>query len=123
MAEKPCTILIHYDKGEPPQVNEIRKQLEKGTTQDKIEALKNVILLMLNGENLSNLLMTVIRFAMPVDDHDIKKLLLLYWEIVDKTTADGKLLHEMILVWYANKFFDFDLFYSSCKNSIVYNFC
>lgn len=28
----------------------------------------------------------------------IKKLLLIFWEIVPKTTADGKLLHEMILV-------------------------
>ncbi len=100
MTEKPCSILIHFEKGEPPQVNEIRKQLEKGTTVEKVEAMKNVILLMLNGETLPNLLMTVIRFVMPVDDHDIKKVLLLYWEIVDKTTPDGKLLHEMILVWY-----------------------
>ena len=28
----------------------------------------------------------------------IKKLLLVYWEIVPKTSQDGKLLHEMILV-------------------------
>jgi len=98
MADKPCTLIIHYDKGEPPQVNEIKKQLENGTVNDKIEAMKSVILLMLNGEVLPQLLMTVIRFVMPVDNHAIKKLLLLYWEIVDKTTADGKLLHEMILV-------------------------
>jgi coatomer subunit beta len=31
-------------------------------------------------------------------DHVIKKLLLVYWEIVPKTSPDGKLLHEMILV-------------------------
>lgn len=31
-------------------------------------------------------------------DHTIKKLLLLFWELVPKTTADGKLLQEMILV-------------------------
>jgi len=98
MAEKPCTLLIHYDKGEPPNLNELKKQLENGTVNDKTEALKTVILLMLNGEVLPQLLMTVIRFVMPVDNHTIKKLLLLYWEIVDKTTPDGKLLHEMILV-------------------------
>jgi hypothetical protein len=28
----------------------------------------------------------------------IKKLLQIYWEIVPKTSPDGKLLHEMILV-------------------------
>jgi len=57
-----------------------------------------VILLMMNGENLNSLLMTIIRFVMPIDDKTIKKLLLLFWEITDKTSADGKLLHEMILV-------------------------
>lgn len=99
MAEKPCTVLIHYDKNEPPQINELKKQLETGSTNDKIEALKNVILLMLNGESLNQLLMTIIRFVMPIDDHQIKKLLLLYWEIVDKQTSEGKPMPEMILVW------------------------
>ncbi len=99
MAEKPCTLLIHYDKGEPANINEIKKQLEMGSVNDKIETMKTVILLMLNGEVMPQLLMTVLRFVMPVDNHTIKKLLLLYWEIVEKTTADGKLLHEMILVW------------------------
>jgi len=98
MADKPCTVLIHYDKAQPPQVAELKKQLENGQLEDKIEALKNVILLMMNGENLNSLLMTIIRFVMPIDDKTIKKLLLLFWEITDKTSADGKLLHEMILV-------------------------
>lgn len=35
---------------------------------------------------------------MPQDDHALKKLLLIYWEIVPKKGTDGKLLHEMILV-------------------------
>jgi coatomer subunit beta len=72
MGDKTCTILIHFDKGEPPQVNELRKQLESGSTSDKIEALKTVILLMLNGESLSQLLMTIIRFVMPIDDHQVQ---------------------------------------------------
>lgn len=53
---------------------------------------------MLNGERLPGLLMTIIRFVMPSQNHTIKKLLLIFWEIVPKTTADGKLLQEMILV-------------------------
>jgi coatomer subunit beta len=52
MADKPCTVLIHYDKGEPPSVNELRKQLESGSIDDKVEAIKAVILHMLNGELL-----------------------------------------------------------------------
>lgn len=42
--------------------------------------------------------MTIIRFALPSNDHAIKKLLLVVWEIWPKTSPDGKLLHEMILV-------------------------
>jgi len=41
---------------------------------------------------------TIIRYVMPCDNHEIKKLLLIFWEIVPKYGGDGKLLHEMILV-------------------------
>lgn len=54
--------------------------------------------MILNGEKLPGLLMTIIRFVLPLQDHTIKKLLLIFWEIVPKTTSDGKLLQEMILV-------------------------
>lgn len=64
----------------------------------KTAALKKVIQLILNGERLPGILMTVIRFVMPLEDHTIKKLLLVFWEIVPKTTSDGKLLQQMILV-------------------------
>jgi coatomer subunit beta len=64
----------------------------------KIDTLKKVIQLMLNGERLPGLLMTIIRFVLPLQNHTIKKLLLIYWEIVPKVSADGKLLQEMILV-------------------------
>eukprot|EP01112_Ceratiomyxa_fruticulosa_P016820 TRINITY_DN5132_c0_g1_i1.p1 TRINITY_DN5132_c0_g1~~TRINITY_DN5132_c0_g1_i1.p1 ORF type:complete len:963 (-),score=223.46 TRINITY_DN5132_c0_g1_i1:118-3006(-) len=96
--EKPCTVLIHYDKGEPPALTELRTQLETGNTELKADALKKVILYHLNGEPLPQLLMTIIRFVLPSRDHTIKKLLLLYWEIIEKTNPDGKLKPEMILV-------------------------
>lgn len=51
-----------------------------------------------NGERFPNLLMIIIRFVLPLQNHTIKKLLLIFWEIVPKTTQDGKLLQEMILV-------------------------
>ena len=47
---------------------------------------------------MPSLLMVIIKFLMPLDDHTIKKLLLIFWEIVPKTGQDGKLLQEMILV-------------------------
>lgn len=44
------------------------------------------------------MLMAIIRYILPVQDHTIKKMLLIFWEIVPKRGPDGKLLHEMILV-------------------------
>ena len=78
---------------------QIRQDLEKGDTRVKIEALKKLIQLILNGEKMSPMvLMVVIRFVMPSQDHMIKKLLLIFWEVVPKYTPDGKLMQEMILV-------------------------
>jgi coatomer subunit beta len=53
---------------------------------------------LLAGEQMPRVLMTVIRFCITNDDHQIKKLLMLYWELVPKYSADNKLLPEMILV-------------------------
>ena len=71
---------------------------EGSDVRTKIEALKRVILMILNGEKMQSILMTVIRFVMPQQDHTIKKLLLIFWEVVPKYTADGKMMQEMILV-------------------------
>ncbi|KAF7247121.1 hypothetical protein EG68_09147 [Paragonimus skrjabini miyazakii] len=77
---------------------QLKDDLQHSSVDVKREALKEVIRLIINGEKLPNLLMTVIRFVMPSQDHIIKKLLLLFWEVVPKYGPDGKLLHEMILV-------------------------
>lgn len=71
---------------------------EKGDISLKIETMKRVIQLVLNGERLPGVLMTIIRFVLPLQNHMLKKLLLIYWEIVPKTSGQGKLLQEMILV-------------------------
>ena len=59
--------------------------------------------------------MTIIRFVLPVQDHTIKKLLLIFWEIVPKTQSDGKLLHEMILVCDAYRKVEICLTYNVCN--------
>ena len=64
----------------------------------KTEALKRVIYQILNGDKMPALLMVIIRFVLPSQNHMIKKLLLIFWEIVPKLGPDGKLLQEMILV-------------------------
>lgn len=105
--EKPCTLLIFNDKSEPPQISELKTALENGNDEQKIDALKRVVMYTLNGEQLNQVLMPIIRFVTPSRNHTIKKLLLLYWEVVEKTNPDGKLKSEMILVWYVLVIFFF----------------
>uniref|UniRef100_A0A674HHD3 Coatomer subunit beta n=1 Tax=Taeniopygia guttata TaxID=59729 RepID=A0A674HHD3_TAEGU len=98
-AENVCYTLINVPMdSEPPSEISLKNDLEKGDVKLKTEALKKVIIMILNGEKLPGLLMTIIRFVLPLQDHTIKKLLLVFWEIVPKTTPDGRLLQEMILV-------------------------
>ncbi|XP_060800614.1 coatomer subunit beta [Amyelois transitella] len=97
--EQPCYTLINFPTdAEPYNEMQLKLDLEKGDTKKKIEALKKTISIILSGEKIPGLLMIIIRFVLPLQDHTIKKLLLIFWEIVPKTTADGKLMQEMILV-------------------------
>lgn len=99
IAEQPCYTLINVPTDtEPLNELQLKQDLEKGDVHTKIEALKKTIHTILSGERLPGLLMTIIRFVLPLQDHTIKKLLLIFWEIVPKTSPDGKLLQEMILV-------------------------
>mmetsp|Transcript_25804 Transcript_25804/g.71921 ORF Transcript_25804/g.71921 Transcript_25804/m.71921 type:complete len:1010 (-) Transcript_25804:131-3160(-) len=96
--EKHCTVLIHYEKGVPPTSEEFSKRLENKKDSVKVEALQELILLMINGESYPKMLMTIIRFVVTSNDHRLKRLLMIYWEIVDKCKENGELKEEMILV-------------------------
>jgi coatomer subunit beta len=61
--------------------------------------MKRIIGIMINGDPLPQLMMTVIRFILPSKNKTLKKLLLAYWEMCPKYGSDGKLKQEMILVW------------------------
>ncbi|CAK9823716.1 Coatomer subunit beta [Anthophora retusa] len=99
VVEQPCYTLINIPTDtEPLNELQLKQDLEKGDVQTKIDALKKTIHMILRGDRLPGLLMTIIRFVLPLQDHTIKKLLLIFWEIVPKTSPDGKLLQEMILV-------------------------
>uniref|UniRef100_U5EZ34 Coatomer subunit beta n=1 Tax=Corethrella appendiculata TaxID=1370023 RepID=U5EZ34_9DIPT len=98
LSESSCYTIINSQETEPYNELQLKTDLEKGEINVKIDSLKKVIQLLLNGERLPSLLMTIIRFVLPLQNHTIKKLLLIYWEIVPKTSGDGKLLQEMILV-------------------------
>ncbi|URE20520.1 hypothetical protein MUK42_11785 [Musa troglodytarum] len=96
--EKSCSLLIHFDKGSPAMANEIKEALEGNDVGAKIDALKKAIMLLLNGETLPQLFITIVRYVLPSEDHTVQKLLLLYLEIIDKTDTRGRVLPEMILI-------------------------
>ncbi|KAK4371771.1 hypothetical protein RND71_007155 [Anisodus tanguticus] len=96
--EKSCSLLIHFDKGTPALANEIKEALEGNDVPAKIDAMKKAVMLLLNGETLPQLFITIIRYVLPSEDHTIQKLLLLYLEIIEKTDSKGRVLPEMILI-------------------------
>jgi coatomer subunit beta len=82
-----------------PTLAELRNQLEKGSDDTKVETMKRVLTIMLNGDPMPQLLMHIIRFVMPSKSKPLKKLLYFYYEICPKLDAQGKLKQEFILVW------------------------
>lgn len=93
--------LVHQDNAaDVPTMSDLRTQLEKGTDESKVETMKRILTIMLNGDPMPQLLMHIIRFVMPSKHKALKKLLYFYYEICPKLDASGKLKQEMILVWY-----------------------
>ncbi|KAI1747402.1 Coatomer, beta subunit [Xylaria castorea] len=91
--------LVHQDNAaDVPSMSELRTQLEKGTDETKVETMKRILTIMLNGDPMPQLLMHIIRFVMPSKSKHLKKLLYFYYEICPKLDASGKLKQEMILV-------------------------
>ena len=87
------------DSGDVPTEQTLRADIESQDNKKKIDALKKVILLTINGERFQpTLLMHIIKYLLPNRDHMIKKLLLIFWEICAKKDDDGNLRQEMILV-------------------------
>lgn len=82
-------------------LGETRKTLEIGTETARIETMKAVLASLSSGHSALGpaLLMTIIRFVMPNQKNKLlKKLVLLFFELVPKVDSDGKLLSEMILL-------------------------
>ena len=91
--------MVHQDNSaDQPSQQELKNQLEKGTDETKVETMKRILTIMLNGDSMPNLLMHIIRFVMPSKNKPLKKLLYFYYEICPKLDANGKLKQEMILV-------------------------
>ena len=99
-AESICYTLINGTGNEDIATEaQIKADIEQNDVKVKAEALKKLIVQTLNGEKYApGMAIHVIKYLLPSQDHIIKKLLLIYWEIVPKVDEEGKLRHEMILV-------------------------
>ena len=97
--EQHCTLLINLKdaKSAATQIDKITKTLENGEDEDKIEALKTAILLIISGEDMSALMMVIIRYCLHTTNKELKKIIHLYWEAVPKHGSDGNLRSEVIL--------------------------
>ncbi|OGE56041.1 hypothetical protein PENARI_c003G06231 [Penicillium arizonense] len=91
--------LVHLDNtADQPTVQELKLQLEKGNDETKLETMRTIITIMLNGDPMPQILMHIIRFVMPSKSKPLKKLLYFFYEICPKHDSTGKLKQEMILV-------------------------
>ncbi|EEH08326.1 coatomer beta subunit [Histoplasma capsulatum G186AR] len=91
--------LVHQDNvADQPTLQDLKTQLEKGTDESKIDTMRRILIVMLNGDPMPQLLMHIIRFVMPSKSKPLKKLLYFYYEICPKLDSNGKLKQEMILV-------------------------
>ncbi|OLY83489.1 Coatomer subunit beta [Smittium mucronatum] len=83
---------------EIPNIQTLKRDLERGTDEIKLEALQKIIVGTLNGEKFDSLFMIIIRFVMPTKNKILKKHLLFYWEVCPKYDESGKLRQETILI-------------------------
>ena len=99
--ERECPLLLFSSEndGGGSKITELSQTLMKGNDDDKAKAIKQVISKIISGVDMSRLTMQIIQFCLRSRDHKIKKLLQIYWEVLDKKDAKtGKLKAEMILV-------------------------
>lgn len=96
--QKACYLIIDYDVQTPPSSAEIAKLLEKGNETEQIDAMKTLILMILQDEHFPRMIMTVVQHAMRVDSKEMKKLLMIYWESIEKTNPDGSIKDEMVML-------------------------
>jgi len=74
--EQRCSMVVFFDKS--PSQGDLKKSLESDNASAKAAAMKQVIAMVLNGEQMDQLFFTIVRYVLPTDDHLVQKLLLLY---------------------------------------------
>ena len=97
MKEKPCYLYI--DEEPLSSYRDVLKKISSKVISDKQDALKTVLGSMVNDDNYpEDLMINVIHHLTIVDDIKIKKMLFLFWEVIDKHKPDGTMKDEIILL-------------------------
>ena len=95
--EKPC--FIYVDQEPLTSYRSILKKISSKDIKEKKEALQTILGSMVNDDHYpSDLMIQAIHNLTIVDDIEIKKLLFLFWEVIEKTNSNGKIKDEFILV-------------------------
>ena len=97
MKEKPCYLYI--DEEPLASYRDVLKKISSKVIPDKQEALQKVLGSMVNDDNYpEDLMINVIHHLTIVDDIKIKKMLFLFWEVIEKHKPDGSMKDEIILL-------------------------
>ena len=97
MKEKPCYLYI--DEEPLTSYRDVLKKISSKVIPDKQEALQTVLGSMVNDDNYpEDLMINVIHHLTIVDDIKIKKMLFLFWEVIEKHKPDGTMKDEIILL-------------------------
>ncbi|GIX62743.1 coatomer subunit beta-1 [Babesia caballi] len=97
-AEAFCPIYLALGDTPEKTIAGLRTQLEEASASKKVAALEQAIWYLLKGHNVSSLLMNIIRYVLPSNDHRLKKLVHLFIQVFDFCKPDGTLIEEGILV-------------------------
>ncbi|KAH9982287.1 coatomer beta subunit [Lactifluus volemus] len=92
--EATCYTVVYEDSSEAPSTQDLRNALQKGSDEVKIDTLRKIIVLTINGNSQPQLLMPIIQYCLPSRNKQLKKLLHFYWEVCPK----------MILVQHPNEY-------------------
>ncbi|KAJ5072027.1 coatomer subunit beta [Anaeramoeba ignava] len=94
-----CPLVFYSEIKSSPQIQLLQTKLQEKDDKPKIKAMKQILMLMLNGEVMpKNMLMMIFQYVSPSKNHELKKLFLLYLELIEKKGPDNKLRSEMYLI-------------------------
>lgn len=103
--EKYCTQLINFETKPSITKKQLKETLEASpqnvTDDEKIEAMKTLLMMQLNGEDFSHLLMTIIQYVLPNQNKMMKKLAYYYLETMNRREpGSGKMISYLLMCWY-----------------------